>query len=178
MAKIVQNKSKAYGYNYSSLSDLAKADIEIPVMRTTVNEFGEFVEWLDDKGNWQQGARVIQMEMKGMNAAQAYGSALTYARRYTVQMAKQIVCDDDKALETQSPQAYKPTRAKLNFEEIEEKFKSFTDIDELRKYYATISNGATEKQKECLAKKATFWANQLKKKSDEPSDKDLEEAGL
>lgn len=34
-----------------------------------------------------------------MNAAQLYGSALTYARRYTVLMALGLSCDDDKVVE-------------------------------------------------------------------------------
>lgn len=175
MANIVKNKSKAYGYNYSSLSDLAKAEIDIPVMRTKSTEFGEYVEWLDGNGEWQQGAKVINMEMKGMNPAQAYGSALTYARRYTVQLAKQVACDDDKAIETQAP-TQRPRVARIDFEEIENKFKACQDIDELRKCYAEVVKGATPKQKQALDKKVLFYADKFN--DDAPSDKELEESGL
>lgn len=104
MANIVQNKDKAYGYNYSSLAALAAAGVEIPKMRTATVEGKQFVEYLDEAGEWQRGAEIVVPEMKGMNAAQAYGSALTYARRYTVMMAKSVVCTDDQLLETQAPQ--------------------------------------------------------------------------
>lgn len=100
---IVANASRAYGYNYASLADIAKAGIDIPQMRIKPTDHGEYIEYLDDNSEWQIGARIVIPEMKGSNAAQAYGSALTYARRYTVQMAKGIACDDDKQLEKQLP---------------------------------------------------------------------------
>ena len=91
---IVKNASKGYGYTYSNLADLAKAGIEIPPMKTQHIDGEEYVFALVD-GDWVQGAKVVEMEMKGMNPAQAYGSALTYARRYTPQLVKAIACEDD-----------------------------------------------------------------------------------
>lgn len=103
-AKVVKNQSSGYGYKYSNLADLAKAGINIPKMRIKANEFGEFVEYYDPEEKiWHQGARVVAFEGKGMNAAQAYGAALTYARRYTVQMAEAVACDDDNAVEKAKP---------------------------------------------------------------------------
>lgn len=115
--KIVKNASSGYGYKYSSLADLHKAGINIPKMRVKATEFGEFVEYLDDKGEWQTGARVVPFEAKGMNAPQAYGAALTYARRYTVQMAESVACDDDDAVEKASPKAQsaKATDKQVNY---------------------------------------------------------------
>lgn len=107
-SKIVKNKSSGYGYKYSNLADLARADINIPKMRVKPTEFGEFIEYFDTKTNeWQTGARIVIFEAKGMNAAQAYGAALTYARRYTVQMAESVACDDDDAVEQAKPVANK-----------------------------------------------------------------------
>lgn len=104
MANIVQNTDKAYGYNYTSLASLAEAGIDIPKMRTATTPDGlQFIEYLDDNGEWQRGAQIVIPDMKGMNAAQAYGSALTYARRYTVMMARSVACTDDQQLETQEP---------------------------------------------------------------------------
>ena len=74
-------------------------------MRVKPTEFGEFIEYLDGNGEWQVGARIVMFEAKGMNSAQAYGSALTYARRYTVQMAQAVACDDDDAVEQAKPRA-------------------------------------------------------------------------
>ena len=99
MSKLVKNQSKGYGYKYSSLADFHRAGIEIPKMRTKATEFGEYIEYFDGT-EWQQGAKVVEMEMKGMNPAQAYGSAVTYARRYTVALAQEIATDDDDAVES------------------------------------------------------------------------------
>ena len=100
---VVQNTDKAYGYNYTSLAALALAGVDIPRMRTATYDGRQYVEYLDDSGEWQRGAEVVVPDMKGMNAAQAYGSALTYARRYTVMMARSVACTDDQLLETQAP---------------------------------------------------------------------------
>lgn len=102
-AKVIKNASQGYGYKYSSLADLAEAGVDIPKMRVKPTEFGEFIEYLDKDGQWQIGAKIVEFEAKGMNRAQMYGSALTYARRYTVQMAEQVACDDDKGVESSKP---------------------------------------------------------------------------
>lgn len=101
---IVKTTSKAgsgsYGFSYASLSDLAKQGVKIPKMRTAVIDGQQFIEYFDGK-EWQLGAQIItDFESKGMNKAQAYGSALTYARRYTVQLAERVAVDDDKNIET------------------------------------------------------------------------------
>lgn len=112
-AKIVKNQSSGYGYRYSNLADLHRAGVNIPKMRVKADEYGEFIEYFDatDK-QWYQGARIVLFESKGMNAAQAYGAALTYARRYTVQMAEQVACDDDDAVEKAKPTEFRQTTAK------------------------------------------------------------------
>lgn len=102
--KVVKNQSTGYGYKYSSLADLARANIEIPKMRVKPTEFGDYVEYWDGEA-WQTGAKVEPFESKGMNKAQIYGAALTYARRYTVQMAMSVACDDDDAVEKAKPVA-------------------------------------------------------------------------
>lgn len=155
---IIKNESQAFGYKYSSLADIEKAGFEIPIMRTKVTEFGEYVEWLDKDGNWQQGAKVIEMEMKGMNAAQAYGSALTYARRYTVQLAKAIACDDDKAVEKKAPDGgrakeQKPKTANLDFEFVKTTLANLKTVNEINRFAKDISDkypNLSAKQKSAL----------------------------
>lgn len=105
---VVKTVSKAgsgsYGFSYASLSDLAKQGVKIPKMRVTVIDGRQFVEYFDGK-DWQIGAQVItDFESRGMNKAQAYGSALTYARRYTVQLAECVAVDDDKNVENAKPE--------------------------------------------------------------------------
>ena len=104
MADIVANKSKAYGYNYASLGDIAQQGFQIPKMKTGTEDGREYVFYYDaELKEWIRGAEVVVPEMKGMNTAQQYGSALTYARRYTTLMALSLACDDDKKLEATAP---------------------------------------------------------------------------
>ena len=129
--KLVKNNSKAYGYNYASLGDIVKQGFEIPKMRLVVHEGNDYVEYFDGK-EWQLGARVVVPEMKSSNEAQRYGSALTYARRYTAQMALQLVCDDDTKIETQAPRQ----ETKFNLKEADEAIKNAKTADEVRTIYA------------------------------------------
>lgn len=104
MADIVANKSKAYGYNYASLGDIASQGFPIPKMKTGSEDGKEYVYYYDaELKEWFRGAEIVIPQMKSMNEAQRYGSALTYARRYTTLMALSLVCDEDKKLETQPP---------------------------------------------------------------------------
>ena len=137
--KLVKNTSKAYGYNYASLGDIVKQGFEIPKMRVTTHEGNDYVEYFDGK-EWQQGARVVVPDMKGSNEAQRYGSALTYARRYTAQMALQLVCDDDTKIETQvmKPIVVKPKTDKIDFAEVRKQIEKAESIESVRKIYASV----------------------------------------
>lgn len=136
--QIVKNASQGYGYSYSNLADLAKAGIEIPVMKTQRVDGDEYVFALID-GEWIQGAKVIEMEMKGMNAAQAYGSALTYARRYTVQLVKGIACDDDDKVEADgAAKRVDNKNSKLDFDKIREQLDMLDDIESVKAYYEEL----------------------------------------
>lgn len=133
--KIVKNASKGYGYTYSNLADLARAGIDIPPMKT--EKVGEDEYVFAKIGNeWIQGAKVVEMEMKGMNAAQAYGSALTYARRYTVQLVMGIACDDDDKIEQDGEARRKEVKAnRIDFNEVREAIKVIDDVASLQDYY-------------------------------------------
>lgn len=162
--QIVKNASQGYGYSYSNLADLAKAGIEIPVMKTQRVDGDEYVFAFID-GEWIQGAKVIEMEMKGMNAAQAYGSALTYARRYTVQLVKGIACDDDDKVEADgAAKRVDNKNSKLDFDSIREHLDMLDDLESVKGYYEELKkihqspaqekyiNGMFNKKKTQLAK--------------------------
>lgn len=113
MPKIVGNKSSGYNYKYTSLGDLVLAGVELPPMRVAVlaNNEGEPVivnnqpvEYIEAEVNgiWVRGARIVIPSGNKMNEAQAYGSALTYARRYTALTILGIACDDDNKIEVHS----------------------------------------------------------------------------
>jgi len=141
--QIVKSESQAYGYNYASLADIVNQGFKLPMMETRIIEGQIFMGWLDDKGEWHQGAPLIVPEMKGMNAAQAMGSALTYARRYTAQMALGLACDDDAKLEKTkgAPEAtgrVYGSASKVNFTEVREKLTEIDSLDGLNKYWAEL----------------------------------------
>ncbi len=149
--QIVKSESKAYGYNYASLADIVNQGFTLPVMETRNIEGETFMGWIDDKGEWHQGAPLIVPEMKGMNAAQAMGSALTYARRYTAQMALGLACDDDAKLEKTSGSTEatgKVYRNKLDFKQVREKINQIGTVDELNKYWNELK--LSEKQMSIL----------------------------
>lgn len=128
---VVANKSKAYGYNYASLGDIALQGFQIPKMKTGTEEGKEYVYCYDPElKEWIRGAEIIIPQMKSMNEAQRYGSGLTYARRYSVLMFLGLVCDEDKKLETQTP----PESAK-RWEGLEEDLNIKDLADEFRKLY-------------------------------------------
>lgn len=129
--KLVKNSSKAYGYNYASLGDIVKQGFDIPKMRVATHEGNDYIEYFDGEA-WQLGARIVVPDMKGSNEAQRYGSALTYARRYTAQMALSLVCDDDTKIETQAPQP----KARFDLKAADEAIKNAKTADQVRTIYA------------------------------------------
>lgn len=151
--QIVKSESKAYGYNYASLADIVNQGFKLPMMETRTIEGTTFMGWLDDKGDWHQGAPLIVPEMKGMNAAQAMGSALTYARRYTAQMALGLACDDDAKLEktkgapVATGKVYR-TSNKVNFVEVREKLGEIDNVTDLNNYWKELN--LTESQANVL----------------------------
>lgn len=151
---IVSNASEGYGYNYASLADMARAGVKIPRMRLC-RDNPDYLEFWDGS-EWQLGAKIVQLPIKSMNVAQAYGAALTYARRYTVQMAQCVACDDDKSVEDTKADGSAKTTADaapkkkngVDFGEIRGAIKKCATIDELRSYWATLT--LTRKQEEAI----------------------------
>ena len=123
--KVLGNKSDGYKYHYTSLSDIVIAGYDLPPMRvaTLTNNNGDPVivdgrpveyiaverRTIGNEIEWIRGARVVipkqaegAKDNKTMNDAQLYGSAITYARRYTAMLFFGIACDDDDKLETKT----------------------------------------------------------------------------
>lgn len=154
-SKVLKNNSKAYGYKYTSLADIANEGFEIPKMRVRPTETGEFIEYFDGK-DWQTGAKIVVPEMKGSNEAQRYGSALTYARRYTALMALQLVCSDDDDVETHSEaerqynnRASNTKKNGIDFDGIRETLEALDDEQSINEYAKEIKakyTNLTEKQ--------------------------------
>ena len=131
--KIVANTSKAYGYNYASLSDIANQGFTIPKMKTGTDGEKEYVYYYDaELKEWVRGAEIVVPEMKGSNSAQRYGSAITYARRYTTLLALSLACDDDKKIEAQEPTDSKKAE---RWQGLEQDLNIKDLADEFRKLY-------------------------------------------
>lgn len=99
---LVQNNTKGYGYKYATMADIEKQGFKIPKMKTGTDPESkkEYIYFLDaDTKHWERGAEIVVPEMKGMNKAQQYASAVTFARRLTVQMADCLACTDDMEIE-------------------------------------------------------------------------------
>lgn len=101
---LVRSASKAYGYNYTALADIVDAGYTLPKMKTVTEDEKEYLYWYDTElKEWIRGAQIVIPKGMKMNDAQIYGSALTYARRYTAFMALQLASADDKYFEAQEP---------------------------------------------------------------------------
>ena len=152
-SQIVRNTSKAgdgrFGYNYASLADIADQGFEIPKMRIKpfFNQAGDLVgEWLeykDENGEWQLGSRIIEADLKGMNPMQSRGSAETYARRYTTQLALGIAGQDDKKVEDDGVQRKQESKQagidpRLEFNTIRETCAAIDDAESLESYYKEV----------------------------------------
>ena len=152
-SQIVKNTSKAgdgrFGYNYASLADIADQGFIIPKMRIKpfFNQAGDLVgEWLeyqDREGEWQLGSRIIEADLKGMNPMQSRGSAETYARRYTTQLALGIAGQDDKKIEDDGVQRKQESKKagidpRLEFDTIRETCAAIDDAESLENYYKEV----------------------------------------
>ena len=166
---VITNKSKAFNYNYTSLADIVNAGLELPQMRLKPTENGEYIEYLDDKGEWQIGARVVVPDMKGSNDAQKYGAAISYARRFTAQLALKIATTDDQAIETQSREQAndneKHDAERPTFDDIKAKLDKMTTINEVNEYAREINDiypTPTDKQRWAIRSMFAIRRDQIK----------------
>lgn len=106
MKTILNKNSDGYGYKYTDLSEIHR------YLETINSKYIQKIERIDGddyiftkrcfnnewENEWLQGSRVVQATLNGIkNPAQEQGSALTYARRYSLLMAYGLATDDDDA---------------------------------------------------------------------------------
>lgn len=153
-------KKMTNGYNYK-YSDLATIHEEMEKQGITYYQYTEFcieancdyiytVLIMDGKEQSpRRGCRVIYGDEKQLkSAAQAQGSGLTYARRYSLLMALGWATEDDDAASagnpTQSASKTLKMANKIDFRQVREHLGDITSEEELNQYWHSL--GLTEKQ--------------------------------
>jgi hypothetical protein len=112
MKTILNKNSDGYGYKYTDLSEIHKYLEENNIRYIQKIERLDGDDYIFTRicfdGKWEeewiQGCRVVQATLSGIkNPAQEQGSALTYARRYSLLMAFGLATDDDDAQSLSQP---------------------------------------------------------------------------
>lgn len=106
MKTVINKNATGYGYKYTDLAEIHNYLESInsryiqKIERIDTDDYVLTKRCFDDKweDEWITGCRVVQATLSGIkNPAQEQGSALTYARRYSLLMAYGLATDDDDA---------------------------------------------------------------------------------
>lgn len=144
-------KGGKYSYKYTDLAQIHEylegegLSYEATIKRVDGEDY-MFITKIDKDGNKSepmQEAKIPKVELSDRsNAAQEYGSALTYARRYSLLMAYGLATEDDDASSLNRPKdgeinanEYK----RLDFNDIRAKLKAMKDISSVNQYAQEIA---------------------------------------
>ena len=108
METILNKNSDGYGYKYTDIAEIHKYLEENgmkyyqEIQTSEINGFDYVMTYRFINGEWEEkpkrGCKVVDATLQGIkNPAQEQGSALTYARRYSLLMAFGLATDDDDA---------------------------------------------------------------------------------
>lgn len=143
-------KGGKYSYKYTDLAQIHEyleaegLSYEATIKRVDGEDY-MFITKIDKEGNKSepmQEAKIPKVELSDRsNAAQEYGSALTYARRYSLLMAYGLATEDDDAQSLNRPKGGEVSAGdykRLDFDEIRAKLKDMKDIDSVNEYAKKI----------------------------------------
>ena len=145
MTSTIKKLSQGYGYKYAELSTIHD---ELERQGITYYQYIEYdqnadadyvytVLNIDDKEMApRRGCRVISGGDSMKSAAQAQGSALTYARRYSLLMALGWATEDDDG-DSAGKGEPKPSN-KVNFHQVRERLREIDSIDELNNFWKSL----------------------------------------
>lgn len=114
MSNVVKKNKDGYGYKYTDLAEihnyLEENDMRYyqTIETNETNGFDYIMTYRYINGEWEEkpkrGCKVVDATLSGIkNPAQEQGSALTYARRYSLLMAFGLATDDDDAQSLSRP---------------------------------------------------------------------------
>jgi uncharacterized protein (DUF3820 family) len=114
METVINKNSDGYGYKYTDIAEIhryleknnMKYYQEIETNEANGQDYIMTYRFID--GKWEEkpkrGCKVVDATLQGIkNPAQEQGSALTYARRYSLLMAFGLATDDDDAQSLSKP---------------------------------------------------------------------------
>lgn len=160
MVSTVKKKSNGYNYKYAELAQIHE---ELEAQGITYYQYIDYdqnadADYIytviikgDKESSPRRGCRVIIGHEAKMSAAQAQGSALTYARRYSLLMALGWATEDDDGATAGKQMPEMPRQAsgnKVNFVEVREKLTEIDNLEELNNYWKELN--LTEKQANIL----------------------------
>lgn len=122
MAKLVKKNTKGYNYKYADISEVHK------FLDDNGWDYYQYIEVIEgndyimtvpiingDEQPARRGCRVVNATLKGTdNPAQEHGSAITYARRYSLLMAFGLATTDDDASCMSRPKNEKVSKNHIN----------------------------------------------------------------
>lgn len=156
MGTRIKKLSNGYGYRYTELSTIHE---ELEKQGITYYQYigydheadADYIYTVINYGEEdmppRRGCRVISGGESMKSAAQAQGSAITYARRYSLLMALGWATEDDDGDSAGVP-APKQSRNKVDFNEVRAKLAEIDDVEELNKYWFSLH--LSDKQAEIL----------------------------
>ena len=108
----IAKKTEGYGYKYTELADINKYCDENgiryyqEVETNEINQKDYIITYLvkGDSVEKHRGCQIVEAKLSGINnPVQAYGSSLTYCRRYSVLMALGLATEDDDGASLSEP---------------------------------------------------------------------------
>ena len=104
MKNTIAKKSEGYGYKYTELADINKYCLENDITyyqeveTNEINQKDYIVTYITrgEETTKHRGCQIVEARLSGINnPVQAYGSSLTYCRRYSLLMALGLATEDD-----------------------------------------------------------------------------------
>jgi len=139
--------AKGYGYKYTDIAKIHEwlEENKLRYMQKIERiEGDDYIftkicidgEWQDE---WIQGSRVVQATLTGIkNPAQEQGSALTYARRYSLLMAFGLATTDDDGAALTEDEQKKKLMLMREFKDLV--MEKEADLEKILKYYEVDSD--------------------------------------